>query len=925
MATAPAAALRSVPLRGPAKWRKEERLQGYRPRYGVKQGRLKLLRAMEKIEAEEGPKILKVSASAEVLEEPLSPQDSEDSSFGSDDDATVRTTRSYSRPTRAPRKIASRRELPKYNPLNRATALFTCGVREVAHVESSCDHWQTWLEPADSDAIGVEEGDFIASVACSERSTIAATARGKVVGWGGGILFDDKKGSKTTLSKSFSNSTLSSSSIFKTTQASQSRKRATTTGLDKLKAMRDNKICKAPAEIEPAPASRVRAVLGSIVSARSVSCGPEHALVVTADGQVYSWGRGDNGRLGHGDCLQRFTPTLIEAFAGKFVATASCGGAHAAAIVRVDATMNGGAAGQLYTWGDGRVGQLGHDDHLDDFLALEADELRKQQQSATRDYDDYSLEDYRRKRLVSSPTLVAFFERRASLVRQVACGLHHTVAIAWEASCEDASKVVARLYAWGFGDEGRLGVGDDTTCATPTRVLIESEHLSMVAAGDRHSLALTSDGTLFSWGDNTFGQLGLDQPVARWPVRVPLLPTKDRLLSIACGARHSAAVSRDGDVLLWGFGEEGQLGGGPDLARKRGTENIDPGLARSRPISVTDNGGKRTWVADAVALGVRHSVVLCRNARAGVTRTALADAAFGGDDTTKTIAEDRVVFVKEEERATTLTSEPEEEEEAPPVEAEKKPLPQPAVRLNAQDRRELLERRLGETRQRRRRERDRILREQKKTEPSLKEEEEPEALLPVVVAEEQPVVVDVVDETLPPAEEEEESPLVVEEEEEDKATEEEAAAPPTVEAQTRVEFNDIFYRDSQDADKCFVGHAARRARGRSNIRKRGIPSATTARIAREIRKQERAKQKKTPTFTQQQKPLPTVAKTSDHLILEDDSSPLVSDEEEGEGEEPTPKEEGNRTEEDKKKKKDDDNDPVAAFMQRAARNAYKAT
>lgn len=73
--------------------------------------------------------------------------------------------------------------------------------------------------------------------------------------------------------------------------------------------------------------------------------------------QVYSWGNGDGGRLGHGDSNSREEPTLVQELQGKTVVSIACGSTYSAAITN---------QGELYTWGRGNYGRLGHgssDDH----------------------------------------------------------------------------------------------------------------------------------------------------------------------------------------------------------------------------------------------------------------------------------------------------------------------------------------------------------------------------------------------------------------------------------------------------------------------------------------------------------------------------------------------------------------------------------
>ncbi|MDC0712095.1 RCC1 repeat-containing protein [Stigmatella sp. ncwal1] len=97
----------------------------------------------------------------------------------------------------------------------------------------------------------------------------------------------------------------------------------------------------------------------------------------------------------------------------------------------------------------------------------------------------------------------------------------------------------------------------------------EACRILAVSAGDNHSLALRSDGTVWAWGDNSSGQLGNGtkdpQPVVL-PVQVSGLTD---VVAVAAGASHSLAKSRDGTVWAWGANDDGQLGDGTSLEQIR--------------------------------------------------------------------------------------------------------------------------------------------------------------------------------------------------------------------------------------------------------------------------------------------------------------------------------------------------------------------
>lgn len=78
------------------------------------------------------------------------------------------------------------------------------------------------------------------------------------------------------------------------------------------------------------------------VGVRQIACGSGHTVVLTTDGEVYTWGRGDDGRLGHGDNGWKYVPRITQSLAGQVVVQVTCGSYHTAAV-----TGNG----DLYTWG----------------------------------------------------------------------------------------------------------------------------------------------------------------------------------------------------------------------------------------------------------------------------------------------------------------------------------------------------------------------------------------------------------------------------------------------------------------------------------------------------------------------------------------------------------------------------------------------
>jgi len=138
----------------------------------------------------------------------------------------------------------------------------------------------------------------------------------------------------------------------------------------------------------------------------------------------------------------------------------------------------------------------------------------------------------------------------------IAAGTSHTVAL----------KLDGTVWAWGSNGRGELGDGTTTNRATPVQV-IGLTGVTAIAAGGYHTVALKSDGTVWAWGLNSSGQLGAttedicrtatDEPCSSTPVQVIGLT---EVTAIAAGSSHTVTLKSDGTVWAWGPNRFGQLG-----------------------------------------------------------------------------------------------------------------------------------------------------------------------------------------------------------------------------------------------------------------------------------------------------------------------------------------------------------------------------
>jgi alpha-tubulin suppressor-like RCC1 family protein len=236
---------------------------------------------------------------------------------------------------------------------------------------------------------------------------------------------------------------------------------------------------------------------------RTLDGASEHSLLIRDDGTVWAWGSNSRGQLGDGTTVNRSTPGSIPGLAN---------------IVEVDAEQLHSVAltadGKVYVWGDNEYGDLGLGSS---------------------------------KNFVTQPLLMANLPE----MKSVAAGYYHNLGLTRE----------GKVWAWGGGWEGELGVGIRGTGTQPVELGLTD--VIAIAAGARHSMALKSDGTVWTWGRNDKGQIGDGTTVNRsFPTMVEGLP---RAVAIADGVYFSMALCADGSVWAWGNNANGQLGVGTTI------------------------------------------------------------------------------------------------------------------------------------------------------------------------------------------------------------------------------------------------------------------------------------------------------------------------------------------------------------------------
>ena len=167
-------------------------------------------------------------------------------------------------------------------------------------------------------------------------------------------------------------------------------------------------------------------------------------------------------------------------------------------------------------------------------------------------------------RVAKTLTLKAVAYRTGYTTSAVASGDYKRVGVTAGSLHAAAAKADGTVWTWGWNTDGQLGNGTTNPSPVPARVTTLADVVD-VAAGPYHTVALKSDGTVWAWGRNFSGQLGDGTTTQQLtPVRSAGL---SGVTAIACGGNSTYALRSDGTVWAWGLNSQGQLGDGTETDR----------------------------------------------------------------------------------------------------------------------------------------------------------------------------------------------------------------------------------------------------------------------------------------------------------------------------------------------------------------------
>ncbi len=296
------------------------------------------------------------------------------------------------------------------------------------------------------------------------------------------------------------------------------------------------------------------AALGAGVA--QVAAYAQHTCARATDGTVWCWGQNENGEIGdgtQGTAAQKDSPTKAIGLAGAIDVHITYG--H---------TCAGTSDGSLWCWGNNATGQLGIGSTVEQHVPVKVN-----------------------------------LQGVGSTVAQFSLGRIHTCA-----RMKDGS-----LWCWGSNIGGILGVGKDPSDvkyeALPDKLAGLGNSVAEVAAGDFHTCARTTDGALWCWGSDEYGQLGDDEPKSPkgYPVKVAALG--NNVARVFAGGASTCARTTDGVMWCWGNNAYGELGDGtqvsksvPTKAIALGTDVVELGINMGNACVLKKDGTFWCWGAN---------------------------------------------------------------------------------------------------------------------------------------------------------------------------------------------------------------------------------------------------------------------------------------------------------------------------------------
>jgi len=336
-----------------------------------------------------------------------------------------------------------------------------------------------------------------------------------------------------------------------------------------------------------------------------------HTLLLTSDGKIHSFGTNTNGQLGNGTTTASNVALAVDmsgVLAGKTVTAISAGSSHSLALT---------SEGKIYAWGGNSAGQLGIGTTTASSvpIAVATDgELGGKIVTAIAGYGNHSMALTSDGRVYTWGNITpGNGNGAANFTRAVAAGNggliegKTTTAISSGGLHAITLASDGTLYGWGGNSSGQVGDGTTTSVRlSPVAIgvtgLLAGKTVTAIATGDAFSLALTSEGKVYAWGQGNTGAMGNGSSTTSNPMPVEVstsgVLSGKTITMISVGQNYATALASDGKLYAWGSGTQGQMGNGTTVA----TNNA--------PVAVNMDGVLAGKTVTALSAGSTHMMVL---------------------------------------------------------------------------------------------------------------------------------------------------------------------------------------------------------------------------------------------------------------------------------------------------------------------------
>jgi alpha-tubulin suppressor-like RCC1 family protein len=320
---------------------------------------------------------------------------------------------------------------------------------------------------------------------------------------------------------------------------------------------------------------------------KQVTCGYMHTAAIKTDGTLWTWGYNYFGQLGNNTTISKSSP--IQTIAGGTNWKQVSGGSSHIAAIKTDGT--------LWNWGyngDGRLGDSTISHRSSPIQTIAGGTNWKQvsggffhtaaikTDGTLWNWGDNYYGQLGNNTTISKSSPIQTIAGGTNW-KQVSCSQYHTAAI----------KTDGTLWNWGRNNYGQLGDSTMISKLSPIQTITGGTNWKQVAGGFYHTAAIKTDGTLWSWGYNLFGALG-DNTTTSKSSPIQTITGGNNWKQVACGAYHTAAIKTDGTLWSWGNPGEGRLG------------DSDRATPKSSPVQTIAGG--TNW--KQVACGYQHTAAI---------------------------------------------------------------------------------------------------------------------------------------------------------------------------------------------------------------------------------------------------------------------------------------------------------------------------